>query len=125
MRISALSPLDKAKCESSAHTHHTCLDSTLPSNLGLFSCKATKNTCVDLSVLARVNMRRSFFINPNCLSIFMSICCLRQLDICLCFAKHSIYFRYAQIRYMDVAAQVHKKTKSLAFCSETAYISKA
>ena len=42
---------------------------TPPSNLGLFSCEARKNTYVDLSVLARVNMRRCFFINPNCLDI--------------------------------------------------------
>ena len=34
--------LRKAKCESSAHTHHTCLDFTFLSNLGLFSCIATK-----------------------------------------------------------------------------------
>ena len=27
----------------------------------------------------------------------------------------SIYFRYAQIQYMDIATQVHKKTKSLAY----------
>ena len=54
--------LRKAKCESSAHTHHTCLDFTFSSNLGLFSCEATKNTYVDFSVLAQGNILRCFFI---------------------------------------------------------------
>ena len=34
--------LGEAKCEPSAHTHHTCSDFTPTGNLGLFSCIATK-----------------------------------------------------------------------------------
>ena len=94
--------LRKAKCESSAHTHHTCLDFTFSSNLGLFSCTATKNTYVDLSVLAQGNILRCFFIIQIAYINFVDILPMAtryltsSIDICL--TAFDIYFAVQNMR---------------------------
>ena len=91
--------LRKAKCESSAHTHHTRFAlSSVHRLLWIFSCKATKNTYVDFSVLAQGNILRCFFINPNCLISYTHFC--RYVDfVNSIFAYGNRYILLRNIRY--------------------------
>ena len=114
--------LRKAKCESSAHTHHTRLDFTFSSNLGLFSCEATKNTYVDFSVLTQGNMLRCFFINPICFFVDIWILPLANpLDICPSCASPFDIFSLSLKFDMRHSAQENKKPRF----RETAYITRA